>query len=45
MKEMIKKITDMKFQLPRQSEEFFKKFFVGLHDEVLAAFRNMAEDK
>lgn len=45
MKDIIKKITDMKFHLPRQSEEFFKKTFVALHDEVLAAFRNMAEEK
>merc|ERR1712153_273196 len=27
MKDMIKKITDMKFELPRQSEEHFKKVF------------------
>lgn len=45
MKDMIKKITDMKFELPRQSEEHYKKVFVSLHDEVLAAFRQMAEDK
>lgn len=45
MKDMIKMITDMKFHLPRQSEEFFKKTFTALHDEVLAAFRNMAEEK
>merc|ERR1719412_2791029 len=30
MKDMIKKITDMKFELPRQSEEHFKKTFVAL---------------
>merc|ERR1719223_581554 len=42
MKDMIKKITDMKFELPRQSEEHFKKTFVALHDQVIAAFRNMA---
>merc|ERR1740121_1306053 len=45
MKDMIKKITDMKFELPRQSEAHFKKTFVALHDEVLNAFRNMAEEK
>merc|ERR1712056_144427 len=45
MKDMIKKITDMKFELPRQSEEHFKKTFVALHDQVIAAFRNMAEEK
>merc|ERR1712194_978736 len=45
MKDMIKKITDMKFEMPRQSEEHFKKTFVALHDEVLVAFRNMSEEK
>jgi len=45
MKDIIKKITDMKFELPRQSEEHFKKTFVALHDEVLGAFRNLAEEK
>merc|ERR1712014_280099 len=32
MKDIIKKITDMKFELPRQSEEVYKKTFVALHD-------------
>merc|ERR1719412_437459 len=45
MKDHIKKITDMKFELPRQSEEHFKKTFVSLHEEVLGAFRNLAEEK
>merc|ERR1711865_798153 len=45
MKDMIKKITDMKFEMPRQSEEHFKKTYCALHDEVIAAFRNMAEER
>merc|ERR1719440_147981 len=45
MKDIIKKITDMKFELPRQSEEHYKKTFVALHDEVMTAFRNLAEEK
>merc|ERR1712151_679109 len=45
MKDMIKKITDMKFEMPRQPEEHYKKLFVALYDEVLNAFRNIAEDK
>merc|ERR1712113_1084466 len=45
LKDMIQKITNMKFELPRQSEDHYKKFFVALHDEVLGAFRNLAEDK
>merc|ERR1712207_50987 len=39
LKDMIVKITNMKFELPRQSEEHFKKHFVALHDEVVNAFR------
>merc|ERR1711879_1137236 len=45
MKDWMKKITDMKFELPRQTEEHYKKTFVALHDEVMAAFRNLAEEK
>merc|ERR1712117_992742 len=45
MKDMIKKITDMKFEMPRQSEEHFKKHFVSLHDEVVNAFRGLSEDR
>merc|ERR1719373_137935 len=36
-------MKDMIFELPRQPEEHFKKTFVALHDQVIAAFRNMAE--
>jgi len=44
MKQLIKKITDMKFDLPRQSEEHFKKAFnVDLNDEVVAAFQSLCE--
>ncbi|CAE8586838.1 unnamed protein product [Polarella glacialis] len=43
-KGLIKKITDMKFELPRQSEEHFKKTFVALYEEVLAAFRDLSLD-
>merc|ERR1712032_637100 len=45
MKDIIKKITDMKFEMPRQSEEHFKKVFGDLNDEIAAAFRNLAEEK
>merc|ERR1712079_120141 len=45
MKNILKKITDMKFEMPRQPEEHYKKLFVALYDEVIAAFRNIAEDK
>merc|ERR1712157_620034 len=45
MRELITKITSMKFEMPRQSEEHFKKTFVALHDHVIGAFRNLAEEK
>merc|ERR1711963_1338851 len=45
MKDIIKKITDIKFELPRQSEEHYKKTFVSLYDEVVAAFRTLAEER
>merc|ERR1712146_278505 len=44
MKGLIKKVTDMKFELPRQSEEHFKQAFnVKLYDEVVAAFQALTE--
>merc|ERR1712050_579408 len=45
MKGLIKKMTDMKFEMPRQSDEHFKKTFLALYDEVITAFRNLAEDR
>merc|ERR1712151_1267033 len=45
MRDMVKKVTDMKFEMPRQSEEHYKKTFVGLYDEVVAAFRTISEDR
>merc|ERR1712070_65097 len=34
MKDLVKKITDMKFELPRQTEEHFKTVYCALYDEV-----------
>merc|ERR1719336_1175349 len=45
LKDTIVEITKMKFQMPRQSEEFFKKHFTAQHDEVVNAFRGLSEDK
>merc|ERR1711957_327490 len=44
MKGMIKKITDMKFELPRQPEEHFRKTFTALYDEVQVAFLKLVEN-
>merc|ERR1712228_351651 len=40
MKNEIEKITNMKFELPRQSEEHFHKWSNDLHDVLAQAFRN-----
>merc|ERR1712051_880171 len=45
MKDMIKKITDVKFEHPREKEEYYKKTFVALYDEVNVAFRNLVEER
>merc|ERR1712232_1331841 len=46
MKDLIKKITDMKFELPRQSEAHFKQTFnVNLFEEVMSAFQTLTEEK
>merc|ERR1739845_319586 len=45
MKELIQKVTNMKFEAPRQADAYFKKTFVALHEEVVSAFRTLAEDK
>jgi len=45
MRDVITKITDMKFQMPRETEEYYRKFFCGLADEVEQAYRNLAEEK
>jgi len=45
MKDLVTKITSMKFELPRQSEEHFKRTFVALFEEVQAGFRTLAEEK
>jgi len=45
MRDLVVKITSMKFELPGQTEEAFKATFTKLNEEVLAAFRTLAEDK
>merc|ERR1711896_93306 len=44
-KPLITKVTEMKFEMPRQSEEHFKKTYTALYDEVQAAFQSLVEDK
>ena len=40
-----RQITDMKFEMPRQPGEHYKRLFVPMHDEVVNVFRSIAEDK
>merc|ERR1719263_375734 len=39
MKDLVVKVTSMKFELPGQPDEQYKKTFCGLHDEIMEAFR------
>merc|ERR1712110_788407 len=46
VRDLIKKITEMKFEMPRQSDEHFRQTLnVKLYEKVITAFRNLAEDK
>merc|ERR1712232_754033 len=45
VRDYITKVTNMKFELPRQTDEHFKTTSVALHDEVVNAFRNLQEEK
>jgi len=45
MRDLITKITSMKFEMPRQSDAHFKKVFGDLSDEVVSAFRTLAEER
>merc|ERR1711937_827897 len=45
MKELVIKITSMKFELPTNTDEYFKQFFTKLNDDVQAAFRTLAEER
>merc|ERR1711972_1266126 len=46
MKDLVKEITDMKFDMPRQSDEHFRQTLnVKLYEKAITAFRNLAEDK
>merc|ERR1711865_628695 len=44
MRDLITKITSMKFELPRQSEAHFKTTFGALVDEITVAFRTLSEE-
>jgi len=43
MREIIVKITSMKFEMPSNTDEYFRSTFNKLNDEVAAGFRSLAE--
>jgi len=46
MKDSLYKLTQMKFEMPRQADDVYKqKLNIGLYDEMMAAFRTMAEER
>merc|ERR1711966_482849 len=45
MKGLVVKMTEMKFELPGNTEEHFKTTFTKLYEEILAGFRSLAEEK
>jgi len=45
MRDIVTKITSMKFELPRNTEAHYKSFFGALVDEITQAFRALNEDR
>merc|ERR1712100_273584 len=45
LKEQLIKLTSMKFELPQNTDDFFKKTFADLNDEIVGAFRTLAEER
>merc|ERR1711990_1298326 len=45
LKEQLIKLTSMKFEMPQNTDEFFKKTFADLNDEIVGAFRTLAEER
>jgi len=45
MREIVVKITEMKFHLPNQSDDAYKAIFKGLTEEITQAFRTLNEEK
>merc|ERR1711904_524984 len=45
MRDLITKITSMKFEMPRQPEAHYKKVFGDLVDEITSGFRQLTEER
>merc|ERR1711988_1948984 len=45
LKEQLIKLTSMKFEMPQNTDDYFKKTFKDLNEEILNAFRTLAEER
>merc|ERR1712125_215313 len=45
LKEQLIKLTSMKFEMPQNTDDWFKKTFADLNDEIVGAFRTLAEER
>merc|ERR1712232_784584 len=45
LKEQLIKLTSMKFEMPQNTDDWFKKTFSDLNEEILGAFRTLAEER
>merc|ERR1711937_429209 len=45
LKPQLVKLTSMKFEMPQNTDEFFKKTFADLNEEIVGAFRTLAEER
>jgi hypothetical protein len=45
LKPQLIKLTSMKFEMPQNTDEYFKKCFKELNEEILASFRTLAEER
>merc|ERR1712216_579410 len=45
LKEQLIKLTSMKFEMPQNTDDYFKKCFKDLNEEILASFRKLAEER
>merc|ERR1711896_38995 len=45
LKEQLVKLTSMKFEMPQNTDDYFKKTFTNLNEEIVGAFRTLAEER
>merc|ERR1712178_557403 len=45
LKEQLVKLTSMKFEMPQNTDDYFKKTFANLNEEIVGAFRTLAEEQ